>query len=435
MTTRSVSSRRISVYNTRNEGMASLAPVMDFDALTSPTIYRRGYYWVCKMDVEEGCLRTEYGKVGTQKPTHKQRKVVPKAKRTMKEQCEQELTQRYKEQIQDGYSRENTVTGNTATTPTSTSNSTVVHAALPSTQKEENNEEEVTDLSPSVSALAITPQKMKLPMLAQKYHERITKKNGIVYPLAVQKKANGVRGLFAYSESGTLIYSRTLHSYYFMQELRDDVYKILKIRPDIVLDGELYAHGVAGQNITSMCVQKSTPHKDEYLLRLWLFDCYITTAPEMPFFERHALLVDLCKQARCEKVVLMDTTIVQNDEEMQALHKKHKDEGWEGTMLRHNKPYSHRRSNDLIKYKFAEEMDTIILGVEETEGGDINLLLKMENGKQFKHRPEGTVAEKVEWMVYPKLVIGKVYSFHYTHLSEDGIPLSIHWGCIRFDDM
>jgi ATP-dependent DNA ligase len=406
---------------------------VDFDTSSSPIIYKEDRYWVCRMSVEKGVLEMEYGQVGG-KPTKRERKVIPKGKSDMLDQCTQELQQRYKEKVQEGYKpRVTSQPIDIERSVATASSSTHVGDVLPPTQTEENDEDSVTDVATSITTLRITPQQMKVPMLAQKYHERLTKKNGIRYPMDIQPKANGVRGLLVYTDSGVQIYSRTLHSYYFMEALRADVGKLLSLRPDIVLDGELYAPGVAGQHITSMTNQKSTPHPDEHLIQLWLFDCYVVTEPGMLFSKRRELLENLCKEAKCEKVVLMENIRVHNEEELNKVHTRHEKEKWEGTMIRYDAPYQHRRSNDLIKYKFGEEMDTKILDVQRTEGGDIVLKVKTPKGKEFLHRPEGTAAEKEEWVSNPSLVVGKTYSFSYSHLSEDGIPLAIHHGCIRFD--
>lgn len=398
------------------------------ESTSFPILVKEGRYWVAKIDTNEGWIETEYGVIGTPNPVKSKRKVVPK-KKTMQEQCLQEIKQRYKEKRQDGYRDQ--VTEEDVPLP-----------ILPRTNYDdiedgETLEEAIVDLDIDQESLPIltylTPGQLRLPMLATPFEKRVDKKGGIVFPLWAQKKANGVRGIFVMTESGVQIYSRTLHSYHFMTALRLDVEKVLSHRPDVVFDGEIYAQGIAGQNITSIAAQKKTPHPDEDQVQLWLFDCYIPSQPGMVFSERRKLLERLIAEHKPEKVVLMPSVLVNSMEELGAIHEKNRKELWEGTMLRFDSPYEHRRSLKLIKYKFEYEMDTTILGIEATEGDDVVLRLEMDNGKKFVHRPEGTVADKQEWLADPAMVIGKIYSFSYTHLSEDGIPLSISKGMIRFD--
>lgn len=394
-----------------------------------PLLVKNGRYWTIRVNVDEGYYETEYGVIDTAKPTRKRRQIkLNESGRDMAAQCWLEAKQEHKKKRQNDYSL-----------AVESTEPVVSVASEPSTVRADAYD----DLADEIAASSISPavdtapliyndSKVLLPMLAQPLEKREKVKNGVKFPLALQPKANGVRGLFVYTSSGVLIYTRTLHGYLFMNSLRLAVAEVLKHAPNLVLDGEIYAHGVAGQNITSIATQKTKPHPDEDLACLHVFDCYDSLDASLPYSERRKILEGLIP-TRGGRVVLMPETIVHNREEMAAAHEKYRGM-WEGSMLRVlTAPYAHRRSNDLIKWKFDKEMDTVITDIQRTPGDDAILHLRMENGKTFTHRPEGSTEDKEDWLNDSSLVIGRIYSFSYTHLTEDGIPLAIHGGMIRFD--
>jgi ATP-dependent DNA ligase len=388
-----------------------------------PTLVKGAYYWQAKVDTEEGHIEVEHGKIGTLKPTRRKRDIKQnKSGRTIASQCWLEVKQKYNEKTRAGYVTEEIRDGATATTE--------VYVESIREELEETVLDINTVLEPT-KELLYNDVPVKLPMLATHIAKRLKVKNGFTFPKRAQPKANGVRGIVSYTSSGVHIYTRTLHSYYFMAKLRTEIGTILKNHPTVVLDGELYAHGVAGQNITSIVVQKTKPHPDEDLVRLHVFDCYLADKPDMLYHDRRALLETIIQGS--EYVVLMRECTVNNMEELERAHQVNKNENWEGTMLRSNVAYEHRRSIHLIKYKVSEEMDVHITDISATDGDDVVLSLEMDNGKTFLHRPEGTVNDKMRWLKDPSLVIGRIYSFEYSHLTEDGIPLAIHDGKIRFD--
>lgn len=396
---------------------------------TLPTLVKENRYWSISVNAEEGYYETEYGVIGTKKPVKKRRVIkLNESGRNMIDQCWLEARQEHKKKRQNDYRIPQESLEKTSSTAL---------ISTPSTDAYDDLADEIAacDLtacsSPDAPPL-FNDNKVRLPMLAQQLAKRLKTKKGVTFPLALQPKANGVRGLFVKTSSGVLIYSRTLHNYFFMNALRAAVDEVLKKAPSLVLDGEIYATGVAGQDITSIATQKTEPHASEHLACLHVFDCYDSLRPSLIYSERRKILEELIPR-RGEKVVLMPETIVKSMAELEAVHETYRGV-WEGSMLRVlTAPYSHKRSNDLLKHKFDKEMDTLIIAIERTDGGDAILTLRMEDGKTLTHRPEGTVQDKESWLTDPSMVIGRIYSFSYTHLTEAGIPLAIHDGMIRFD--
>lgn len=372
--------------------------------------------------VEGGQLITTSGVIGTKSPRINARPVhLNKSGRDLDAQCWLEARQCYKKKKQEGYKveGEREEVGGVGRLP-----------ELPSIA-------EVMDEEPSADDChtVTSTYRARHPMLAQQYEKRLKVKNGLSWPMDAQVKSDGVRGLLIWTPSGIAIYSRTLHHYFFMDHIREAGEELL--RPcveSLVLDGELYCHGVEHELITSIATQKTRPHPQESIMVFYVFDCYDLSRPDMLYRDRRALLRSLIPNN--EGVIrLIEEQTVNNEDELKVLHEKHRLAGYEGTMLRTNEPYHHGRSLNLLKYKFHEDMDSIIVDVLATEGNDVNFMLEIEGDKRFPHRPEGTVADKQSWLTDPSLVVGRVYSFQFVSLTNTGIPKAIHNGRVRFDDV
>ena len=122
-----------------------------------------------------------------------------------------------------------------------------------------------------------------LPMLAQKYKER---KKHIKFPCYVQPKLNGMRCI-SYIKDGARVYQSRLGKYIFTL---DHLTKDLESLSDLVLDGEIYMHGMALQDIVSLVKNQDTETIRNNLtvknLKYWVYDC----VSPLPFEERHKLL-------------------------------------------------------------------------------------------------------------------------------------------------
>lgn len=387
-----------------------------------PELRKNKRFW--RIEVVDDCLVTTSGAVGTIKPVTRKRQVkLNQSGRDMRAQCWLEAKQWYKKTRQGGY-----VSVNGSDTVVESTRDQLDQVAIGQVHEEE--EADCDRYEP-----AVIEYQIRHPMLAGQYEKRLKVKKGLTWPLRAQVKRDGIRGMLIWEGNAVSIYSRTLHHLNFMNHIRLAAESILRDRPGLVLDGELYCHGKGFQQITSITVQKTVPHPEEAVICLYVFDCYDLSRPEMKYSDRRTLLESLLMTERASSgpIRLVEEDLVRDETELMTVHERNRESGYEGTMLRLDSPYSHRRCNDLLKYKFYQEMDTTIVGIEATDGGDVNLILEMDNCTRFPQRPTGTAEEKQSWLDDPTLVIDRVYCFNYVGVTDTGIPKAIRDGRIRFD--
>lgn len=386
--------------------LQSLSICVDYDGAesasgnyTTPVMYKttnnRKSYWKISVIDYELCI--ERGIVDTKKPVITYRTVEAKSTRTLDEQCWQEVSQRIKEKIQDGYV------------------STVVTTAS----------------TPSL-----------LPMLANNYDGIKNMTKFWESNKRAQPKLDGVRGIMLYEDGKVKIYSRTLHEYNNLDHIRKDFTDLVphsdnelanKLVTDqqIVLDGELFSPSLKFEEITSISRQLHQPHENELSLSYWVFDCRVMNEPDKPYIERRKLLESMFSRYQGVHIRLVEDTEV-TQESFKSVADNYAKMGYEGVMLRNPKAkYESKRSSNLIKYKYDAEDDAKIVDVVQKQS-DIVFLLDTGSVK-FDHRPEGSDATKKEWIDNPKSIIGMTYTYRYSGSTKNGIPKAIHDGRIRYD--
>jgi ATP-dependent DNA ligase len=205
---------------------------------------------------------------------------------------------------------------------------------------------------------------MVRPMLAKVWEPRHWCPDGMF----VQPKLNGIRAMYKggrfMSRDGILWHNSCLG------HLRE---MLQGIPPEVILDGELYIHGMSLQQINArVAVMRVEPHPDECSVTYCVFD----HVSDEGFAIRNSYL-NLLWRTHIEEhhkdgVVLVQTCYIGNQElgDHSFLHYKH--QGYEGMMYRHpTAPYSlpdscsnkENRSKHLLKRKTWCDLDADILAV------------------------------------------------------------------------
>lgn len=254
---------------------------------------------------------------------------------------------------------------------------------------------------------------LPLPMLAQKYKDRV-KKGKIEYPVTIQRKYNGQRMLFngqiGWSRTGKLNISEVIAHLQFNTQ-------------GYLLDGELILPGNKLLQESMKAVKKFVPGLSDTLQYI-VYDVVDTT---LGFADRYELLVRLLKNAPVD-VRLAPIHVASDNESVFTLHKQFVAEGFEGTMIRiDDMPYEiGHRSNQLLKLKDFQDAEFKILDVISGEGsytGCAIFVCSTNNGVVFNCNPEGTMQHKMELYKNRNALIGKKLTIRYFELSNDGVPL------------
>jgi DNA ligase-1 len=267
-------------------------------------------------------------------------------------------------------------------------------------------------------------QELFLPMLAPTDKWEKAKKK-IKYPAICQPKLDGNRSLSHLEDDGAVMRSRQGKVHGNLPHINAELSAVLP--EGMVVDGELYCHGVTLQTINSW-VKKNRPESMQ--IRYHLYDL-----PEQPGFEnviqkdRTAALEKFFAEnlADAKYICLVESVIVNSDEEVMALHDKWVAEGYEGAIVRNMDAiydYGHRSAN-LAKVKVFDDAEFKVIGFSNGEGlyeDCVKWRCVTKDGVEFDVNPKGTLEQKREWLRDGQEYIGSMLTVRYMGFTEKGIP-------------
>ena len=267
------------------------------------------------------------------------------------------------------------------------------------------------------------------PMLAQVYDPNkfdISLHSGVM----IQPKLDGIRCIF--TKDGA--YSRAGNKFMNLAHLELKLVQFFKKNPDIILDGELYNHKLKDnfEKIVSL-VKKQKPTADDrlnaqHLIQYYLYDV-IPTKPSTNKVhnERHDFL---CKEfnnfSSKYPIQITPTYPIVNEEVMRKFHKSFLEEGYEGSIIRANQLYKHKRSPWLLKVKDFSDTEATIVGYEEGKGkrqGTLGKFIMQDDegiefgcppGKGYDYKDLAAMLDNIHYY------IGKRATFTYFQKTKKG---------------
>jgi ATP-dependent DNA ligase len=277
-------------------------------------------------------------------------------------------------------------------------------------------------------------------MLAHEYEKQ---KRKIVFPCIGQPKLDGIRcpttadGMFS---RGRKRFNSCLH----IQAELDDFYEG---DATAELDGELYTHEFKS-DFESICgaVKKSADTADANELALQAkMQYHVYDTPRIgdlvetdAFVTRQAALAEAFANSTSIKVV--ETVIVNNEEELIALKKRFESEGYEGIMVRNiDSVYGRKRSYDLLKWKEFIDEEFLIIGINEGTGrlkgcaGSFKFALYNNEGDMFiaglsgeplwfKAKLKGSTERLKYLFEHPEECVGKMATIRYQNRTKYNVP-------------
>lgn len=285
---------------------------------------------------------------------------------------------------------------------------------------------------------ALTPEEacepIIFPMLAKVYADASDKK--LRYPMMVQPKLDGLRCL-AFREGGTgrVILQSRGGKEFNLPHLTEFLEKTLD--GSMILDGELYIHGVSFQTIGSW-IKRQQPESKK--IQYHTYDCVPYAESQLdeddedyirrPNYHRYNNLVDWHYEnsdgslVKLVKVEIVNSRKAVLDFERRCVEK----EDYEGAIARHSDGtylFTYR-SDDLYKVKSFEDMEFKIVGFgEECNGkfaGTANFVCVTKEGNTFEVTPKGSMEQKREYFQNKDEYIGKLLVVKYLGWTDDGIP-------------
>ena len=242
----------------------------------------------------------------------------------------------------------------------------------------------------------------------------------------IQPKLDGVRCYITYHGAFSRNHKRFMNAQHILDELRP----LFNKYPNIVLDGELYNHKYKDNfNKIISLVRKQTPSDAERneakVIQFHNYDI-VETSPyiKRSFKQRKDMINDLNWEFNlkyCKTVEAHEVSIIESATEW---HKRFLELGYEGSILRNNKPYENKRSYNLQKFKDFHDTEATIIGWVEGKGkrtGTIGKFLARDaDGNEFGMpvMAKMPILEKMydiaEWY------IGKTATFTYFQRTPSG---------------
>lgn len=203
-----------------------------------------------------------------------------------------------------------------------------------------------------------------LPPLAKKYQDASA---ALGEEYDVLCKLDGVRCTMFYNDGDVIFQSRGGKPYPVIQEIVEELYEQMwQFHPKVVIDGELYCHGMHLEDITS-AVKK---HNDDTpRIEFHVFDMHNPAYPERTWENRYLAYGAAFGTTGCVQAV--KATMVSTERSMIKLHDRFVAEGYEGVVLRKldAKFVFGHRTTDFQKYKIRIDKEFKVLRFEIDKNG------------------------------------------------------------------
>ncbi len=187
--------------------------------------------------------------------------------------------------------------------------------------------------------------------------------------------------------------------------------------PEIIIDGELYAHGLSFQENMKL-IKKKRPGTEN--VKFHIYDIIL----KEPFNERLNLLLNIVEHSN--SLELVPTYKVSSMEDVKKYHQAFIAEGYEGTMIRWgNEGYKvNGRSSNLLKYKdFIDETYEVIDIVPSDKNPKQGVVhCKLKDGRTFGCGMKFSHSERTDMLNNKENYIGQIAEIRFFEFSDDGIP-------------
>lgn len=215
--------------------------------------------------------------------------------------------------------------------------------------------------------------------------------------------------------------------------IREELIPFFEKYSDLILDGELYVHGMSLQKISGIARLETWESRCEKL-EYWIYDI---ASDKMIFDERLKLLEEFEEFFKDSiRVKILEHVETNSWSDIQRLHDKWVSEGFEGAVARKpDKVYEFgKRSSTMIKIKqYQEESFRIIDYSEKLRDEDFCFILETKEGKVFEAKPIGDREMKDEYLNDMENIIGHMGDVKFFEWSQDNIPLQPVFMAVRYD--
>lgn len=263
------------------------------------------------------------------------------------------------------------------------------------------------------------------PMLANKFEGNFNSS----FHKFVQPKLDGIRMNVSFNPITQQIeaISRRNNKFYTVQHIINVLKEFFRKNPTIHLDGELYNHKFHDDfnTITSLVKKEkiTKENEDEIVkyVRYNIYDCWDESNPNLIFSERLKILDQLSDEPFID---IVSTYAVKSKEELDDLYNHFVSIGYEGAIIRADKPYEHKRSKNLLKYKSFYDDEFTVIDICEGKGNWSGVagyvVIDLGDGKTCKSNIKGDMLYCKELLDNKEKYIGKKATITYFEKTPDG---------------
>ena len=273
-------------------------------------------------------------------------------------------------------------------------------------------------------------------MLAHKYNE-----DKADYPAYIQPKLDGVRCLFTAKGA----FSRANNQFMNVDHITKDLKPVFDRYPTLILDGELYNHGLKDdfEKIISLVKKKKPTDADKTeaaeLVQYHIYD--VASFPHANYTWRMNFINTLNHSAMFRTsscLCISDTKVALDFDDAQKLHAKNLKLGYEGSIYRSMEgKYKGTRSWDLMKFKDFHDAEATIIDFVAGKGkrtGTLGKFIMQDHEGVVFGCPPGkgynydALAEMLENAAH---YVGQWATFTYFERTKAGSYRHPHYKCLR----
>lgn len=237
-----------------------------------------------------------------------------------------------------------------------------------------------------------------------------------------QPKLNGVRCSALWMDGSVKLFTKKRKEIVGLNQLKNSLKPILE-KSSIIMDGEIYCHGMRLQKISGL-VRRSVNIKpeEESKLGFHIFDVVNT---ELPFKDRYNLIPS--PDVLPDGIFKVPCFPLNSAEHRDAMLAELESKGFEGMMLRRlTGMYTCGfRSSDLLKYKSFMDKEFEIVGYRAGTGKDSNIPIfacQTVDGERFDVKMEGTYEDNEGLLRIADSQVGKYLTVRFFDYTERGVP-------------
>lgn len=268
-------------------------------------------------------------------------------------------------------------------------------------------------------------EELFLPMTAKNFKDLMGK--GVKYPADVQPKLDGVRAMASMEDGEVILGTRGGKVWTVPTHINAALKKIMT--PEMVIDGELYIHGVLFEDLASW-TKKRYPETDT--LEFHIFDMPINELGEnLPWVERKKNLsmwaAGNVKAFGFGPLRLVDTKPVYSMDDVLKAEEQALEDGYEGVMVRNlDGPYLFgHKSSHIYKVKSSNDAEYKVVGFHAGKGKFSKSVIwecVTKDGDTFDVIPKTTQPKREKLFKEGKQHIGEWLKVRYQNLTEYGKP-------------